>query len=149
MLRRQNVHTLPEHQRSFPVFVVVHVAQSLVFDIVLFFKHYLYFGILLFFHAVVSIFIYFRVRMYLFHITFSGCPKTMWGSYCSKTCPNTCIDQHCYPENGSCVWGCYCLNGICNEYTTECNDGCVENRTGKECGKCEEFQLYISKSYEA
>jgi hypothetical protein len=24
---------------------------------------------------------------------------------CSKPCPVTCVEGHCYPGNGSCVWG--------------------------------------------
>ena len=35
-----------------------------------------------------------------------GCYKGWWGSECSDPCPATCVDRHCYPGNGSCVWGC-------------------------------------------
>jgi hypothetical protein len=48
---------------------------------------------------------------------YTGCYKGWWGSDCSKTCPATCVDRHCYPSNGRCVWGCdpvNCLNDIKN-----------------------------------
>jgi hypothetical protein len=35
-----------------------------------------------------------------------GCYKGWRGSDCSKPCPATCVDGHCYPGNGTCVWGC-------------------------------------------
>jgi hypothetical protein len=37
---------------------------------------------------------------------YTGCHKGWWGSDCSIPSPGTCVDRHCYPSNGSCVWGC-------------------------------------------
>jgi hypothetical protein len=48
---------------------------------------------------------------------YTGCYKDWWDSDCSKPCPATCVGGHCYPGNGSCVWGCNpdnCLNDICD-----------------------------------
>lgn len=72
-----------------------------------------------------------------------GCNKTFWGKNCSQSCSTHCKDQHCFPENGSCVWGCDCP-GICNVLCLL--DGCEENRTGLSCNKCKQFhikQLYL------
>ncbi|XP_076112604.1 plexin-B1-like isoform X2 [Mytilus galloprovincialis] len=71
----------------------------------------------------------------LCYVEINGCRKTNWGKNCKEICSDNCIDQHCYPENGSCVWGCYCLDGICNINTTYCVDGCMGNRTGLNCTK--------------
>ncbi|CAC5383463.1 PLXNA [Mytilus coruscus] len=61
----------------------------------------------------------------LCYVAINGCQKNFWGSNCSKSCSENCIDQHCYPGNGSCVWGCNYLNSICNS----------GNRTGRNCNK--------------
>lgn len=39
-------------------------------------------------------------------LLFIGCYKGWCGGECSTPCPVNCIDNHCYPGNGSCVWGC-------------------------------------------
>ncbi|XP_052080668.1 plexin-B1-like isoform X9 [Mytilus californianus] len=71
----------------------------------------------------------------LCYVAINGCPKKFWGSNCSTPCSKDCIDQHCYPGNGSCVWGCNCINSICNVDTLVCSEGCMENRTGRNCNK--------------
>ncbi|CAG2215468.1 unnamed protein product [Mytilus edulis] len=65
------------------------------------------------------------------------CQKTFWGPNCTKSCKETCIDQHCYPGNGLCVWGCntkHCLNR-CDKNTAICTYGCKEKRAGLYCNK--------------
>ena len=72
-------------------------------------------------------------------VLFSGCRKGFWGNNCEKVCSSNCVDQHCYPGNGSCIFGCnsdYCLNDICNKCTGICTDGCKKRRTGDFCNKC-------------
>ena len=57
-------------------------------------------------------------------------------SDCSKPCPVTCVEGHCYPGNGSCVWGCNtdnCLNDICDATTGKCTQGCKIRRRGDCC----------------
>lgn len=76
----------------------------------------------------------------IFNIYFLGCFQGFWGENCSRTCSPTCIDQHCYPENGSCVLGCdpqNCLNHKCDIYTGTCTDGCVSGLSGQHCNTCE------------
>lgn len=73
-------------------------------------------------------------------MVFVGCFKGTWGPNCSDACPTKCIDQHCYPENGSCVWGCdpqNCLNNICDihVHTGVCSEGCVPGLTGEFCNR--------------
>lgn len=69
-----------------------------------------------------------------------GCQKSFWGSDCEISCPESCIEQHCYPGNGSCVFGgCSdpnCLKSNCDTDTAVCTDGCKDNRTGPYCAKC-------------
>lgn len=68
-----------------------------------------------------------------------GCQKGFWGSSCEKLCSRYCIERHCHPENGSCVWGCKtenCLNDICSISTGVCRDGCKLRRTGDYCNEC-------------
>ncbi|CAC5417488.1 unnamed protein product [Mytilus coruscus] len=75
----------------------------------------------------------------LCYVAIKGCQKTFWGSNCDKMCSENCIEQHCYPQNGSCVWGCnteHCLNDICDKHTAVCTDGCKDTRTGNYCNKC-------------
>ncbi|XP_076112616.1 plexin-B3-like [Mytilus galloprovincialis] len=71
----------------------------------------------------------------LCYVAINGCPKSFWGSNCSTSCSGSCIDQHCYPGNGSCVFGCNCLDNICNADTLVCIDGCIKNQTGRHCNK--------------
>lgn len=49
--------------------------------------------------------IYFYVIYKTFQIILVGCEKGMWRTNCSEPCSSVCIDQHCHPGNGSCVWG--------------------------------------------
>ncbi|CAG2238871.1 unnamed protein product [Mytilus edulis] len=75
----------------------------------------------------------------LCYVAINGCPKTFWGNTCEMTCPKSCIEQHCFPENGSCILGgCsdeHCLNRNCDRDSAICYDGCKENRTGPFCNK--------------
>ncbi|CAC5376552.1 PTPRT [Mytilus coruscus] len=74
----------------------------------------------------------------LCYVAINGCKKTFWGSNCTKSCTERCIDQHCYPGNGSCVLGCNtknCLNDLCDNSTAVCTNGCIERRTGTYCNK--------------
>ncbi|CAG2257239.1 PTPRT [Mytilus edulis] len=74
----------------------------------------------------------------LCYVAINGCQKSRWGSTCQYLCVENCIERHCYPRNGSCVWGCNadnCLNDICNKDTAVCTDGCKEKRTGRYCNK--------------
>ncbi|CAC5406999.1 unnamed protein product [Mytilus coruscus] len=66
----------------------------------------------------------------------TGCWSGTWGTNCAKLCPTKCTNQHCFPRNGSCVWGCdplYCQAGRCNAETSACTRGCVKGRAGKYC----------------
>ena len=69
---------------------------------------------------------------------YTGCYKGWWDSDCSKPCPVTCVGGHCYPGNGSCVWGCdpdNCLNDICDTATGICTQGCKIGLRGDYCDK--------------
>lgn len=82
-----------------------------------------------------------------------GCQKSHWGSNCENVCANNCIEHHCYPENGSCVWGCdsqNCLNDVCNKDTAVCTDGCKKRLTGSYCNECKLLGIklcILSKSF--
>ncbi|CAG2230438.1 unnamed protein product [Mytilus edulis] len=76
----------------------------------------------------------------LCYIEINGCWKGFWGENCTVPCPPTCIDQHCNPANGSCVWGCNttnCMNKNCSTNTLSgaCLGGCVLGRAGQYCNK--------------
>ncbi|VDH92722.1 Hypothetical predicted protein [Mytilus galloprovincialis] len=74
----------------------------------------------------------------LCYVAIIGCRKGFWGSNCEKVCSEYCTERHCYPGNGSCIFGCntdYCLNNNCNKFTGICTDGCKERRTGDFCNK--------------
>ncbi|CAC5387616.1 PLXNB [Mytilus coruscus] len=75
----------------------------------------------------------------LCYVAINGCPKTFWGNNCKLSCPESCIEQHCFPGNGSCIWGgCSdenCLQRNCDKDSAICYDGCKENRTGPFCNK--------------
>ena len=77
---------------------------------------------------------------------YSGCYKGWWDSSCSKPCPPTCVERHCYPGNGDCVWDCNpgnsCLNGICDTATGKCTQGCKTGLSGDYCGK-RKFKVII------
>ncbi|CAG2205746.1 unnamed protein product [Mytilus edulis] len=48
-----------------------------------------------------------------------------------RNCPVECIDRHCYPANGSCIWGCdeqKCFHGECDPNTDVCMKGCEGKR---------------------
>ncbi|VDI50986.1 Hypothetical predicted protein [Mytilus galloprovincialis] len=80
----------------------------------------------------------------LCYVAINGCQQSFWGSNCSTTCADNCIEGNCFPGNGSCVWGCdptNCLNNVCNRDTAICTDGCKKGRTGNHCNKCK--SLYI------
>ena len=69
---------------------------------------------------------------------YTGFYKGLWDNTCSKPCPATCVEGHCYPSNGTCVWGCNpdnCLNDICDETTGKCTDGCKIGLLGDNCDK--------------
>jgi hypothetical protein len=69
---------------------------------------------------------------------YTGCYKGWWGSDCSNPSPATCVDRHCYPSNGSCVWGCdpvNCLNDTCDTDTGICTQGCKIGLRGDYCDK--------------
>ncbi|XP_052059526.1 multiple epidermal growth factor-like domains protein 11 isoform X2 [Mytilus californianus] len=72
----------------------------------------------------------------LCYIQINGCFKGTWGTNCSESCHPKCINQHCYPENGSCVWGCnphHCANAKCDIKTGDCIEGCANTRAGQSC----------------
>ncbi|CAC5360080.1 unnamed protein product [Mytilus coruscus] len=74
----------------------------------------------------------------LCYVAINGCFKSAWETNCSDACPPKCIDQHCYPENGSCIWGCYpqnCLNNKCDKHTGACSEGCVTGLAGQFCNR--------------
>ncbi|XP_063398050.1 uncharacterized protein LOC134682973 [Mytilus trossulus] len=71
----------------------------------------------------------------LCYVEIIGCEKGMWETNCSESCSSVCIDQHCHPGNGSCVWGCdeqQCLNKKWDKQTGVCTEGCV-NETSRIC----------------
>ncbi|CAC5377409.1 PLXND [Mytilus coruscus] len=75
----------------------------------------------------------------LCYVAINGCPKSYWGSNCEISCAESCIEQHCYPGNGSCILGgCIdtnCLKSNCDKDTAVCTDGCTDKRTGSYCTK--------------
>ena len=69
----------------------------------------------------------------------------MWDSTCSTPCPVNCIRGHCYPGNGSCVWGCNsdnCQNDVCAATTGICTDGCRIGLHGNYCDKRKLTNIY-------
>ncbi|CAG2199738.1 unnamed protein product [Mytilus edulis] len=75
----------------------------------------------------------------LCYIAINGCPKGMWGTNCSETCSSICIDQHCHPENGTCIWGCHpqtYLNETCDTRSGACTEGCVIGWQYCTCSEC-------------
>ncbi|CAC5418189.1 unnamed protein product [Mytilus coruscus] len=74
----------------------------------------------------------------LCYVVINGCSKTRWGSNCVEFCAAKCIEQNCFPANGSCVWGCNpenCRNDNCDKDTAVCTVGCKEKRTGIYCNQ--------------
>ncbi|XP_052080598.1 plexin-B1-like [Mytilus californianus] len=74
----------------------------------------------------------------LCYVSINGCRKNLWGRNCTQPCSENCIENHCYPGNGSCVWGCKdinCLNDVCDKDTLICTEGCKGGRTGRYCNK--------------
>ncbi|XP_071121659.1 multiple epidermal growth factor-like domains protein 6 [Mytilus edulis] len=72
----------------------------------------------------------------LCYVAINGCQKSRWGSNCEQFCPENCIERNCFPQNGSCVWGCdakNCLSDICDKDTSVCTNGCKHRRTGIYC----------------
>ncbi|VDI56823.1 Hypothetical predicted protein, partial [Mytilus galloprovincialis] len=80
-----------------------------------------------------------------------GCWKGTWGTNCTDTCSPKCIDQHCYPSDGFCVWGCdpqNCRNNNCNNQTSVCTEGCVDGLVGQYCNTTSyEFAALINRVY--
>ncbi|CAG2250515.1 unnamed protein product [Mytilus edulis] len=77
----------------------------------------------------------------LCYVAITGCQKGMWGPNCTEACSSICVNQHCHPENGSCIWGCdpqRCVNRRCDTNTGACTEGCVTGWVGQycTCGKC-------------
>ncbi|XP_071129197.1 receptor-type tyrosine-protein phosphatase alpha-like [Mytilus edulis] len=74
----------------------------------------------------------------LCYVAINGCQKNFWGINCKNPCTERCLEQHCYPGNGSCVLGCNtknCLNDNCNKNTAVCTYGCKGRLTGPYCNK--------------
>ncbi|CAC5362800.1 unnamed protein product [Mytilus coruscus] len=74
----------------------------------------------------------------LCYVAINGCKNSHWGSKCENVCADNCMERNCYPENGSCVWGCnpkYCLKDVCNKDTAVCTEGCKKRRTGSYCNE--------------
>ena len=72
------------------------------------------------------------------HVSYVGCYKGWWDTDCTNPCPVNCISGHCYPGNGSCVWGCNpdnCLSDICDTVTGVCTDGCKIGLDGDSCDR--------------
>ncbi|CAC5373741.1 PLXNA [Mytilus coruscus] len=74
----------------------------------------------------------------LCYVSINGCRKNLWGRNCTQPCSENCIENHFYPGNGSCIWGCKdinCLNDVCDKDTLICTEGCKGGRTGQYCNK--------------
>ncbi|CAC5379809.1 unnamed protein product [Mytilus coruscus] len=72
----------------------------------------------------------------LCYVAIYGCWKGTWGVDCTNQCPTYCIDEHCYPGNGSCIWGCKssnCRDFKCDKNTGICTDGCKTGLVGHNC----------------
>ncbi|XP_071129167.1 receptor-type tyrosine-protein phosphatase kappa-like isoform X2 [Mytilus edulis] len=84
-----------------------------------------------------SIFYFNRYKsVELCYVAVNGCSKGTWGINCTTDCPVECIDSHCFPENGSCVWGCDelgCFHGKCDAKKDVCTKGCVPGQGGRYC----------------
>ena len=66
---------------------------------------------------------------------FLGCPVSFFGSTCNKLCPSNCFEGHCFPSNGTCVYGCnsdLCLDNKCDA-DGACSIGCPSGKRGKFC----------------
>jgi len=62
-------------------------------------------------------------------------PQDLIGEDCNQQCSLKCTDQHCYPGNGSCVWGCNCLRDNCDN-STICTEGCNKGYAAQYCNQC-------------
>ncbi|CAC5381244.1 unnamed protein product [Mytilus coruscus] len=75
----------------------------------------------------------------LCYVAVKGCLKGRWGTMCEKKCTTECIDCHCHPGNGSCVWG-YdshnCLNNTCDINAGSCTEACSIGQDKQYCNKC-------------
>ncbi|XP_052067780.1 multiple epidermal growth factor-like domains protein 10 isoform X2 [Mytilus californianus] len=77
-----------------------------------------------------------NTKIELCYIEIYGCWKGTWGPNCTTDCPVECIGSHCFPQNGSCIWGCdeqKCNHGECHARTDVCTKGCVPGRGGRYC----------------
>lgn len=82
---------------------------------------------------------YFLFKIIIIFVLNKGCWKGTWGTNCTTDCPDECIDRHCFPNNGSCVWGCdvhRCFHGECDSKTDLCTNGCLPGRGGRYCTFC-------------
>ncbi|XP_071160360.1 uncharacterized protein [Mytilus edulis] len=75
----------------------------------------------------------------LCYVAINGCQKTFWGTSCDISCAESCVEQHCFPENGSCILGgcsdINCLKSNCDRETAVCTEGCRTRRSGSYCNK--------------
>lgn len=81
----------------------------------------------------------YKSKLIIIYVSIEGCYKGTWGNNCTADCPDECIDRHCFPNNGSCVWGCdaqMCFHGECDSKTDLCTKGCVAGRGGRYCTFC-------------
>ncbi|CAG2207371.1 unnamed protein product [Mytilus edulis] len=86
----------------------------------------------------------------LCYVAIYGCWKGTWGTNCATICPDGCIDRHCFPQNGSCVWGCdiqRCVHGVCDPKTAVCIKGCVPGLGRRYCTLYENPPIGIHRVY--
>lgn len=74
----------------------------------------------------------------MFLILLKGCYKTWWGGNCRTRCPEYCVDQHCHPLTGECIWGCRPNNCLESRCTLDgyCSRGCQSGLAGPICDRC-------------
>ncbi|CAC5384280.1 unnamed protein product [Mytilus coruscus] len=66
----------------------------------------------------------------LCYVAINGCQTKFWGINCDISCAKHCIEQHCYPGNGSCIWGCHDEN--CLEDNMAFNSSVLLNQSVEE-----------------
>lgn len=63
--------------------------------------------------------------------------KTGWyGSYCQNACPDSCKDQECDKEQGTCLGGCIAEYYQTADTCTRCPDKCMTCSDGATCTEC-------------